>query len=189
MLLELLRILKMELKKFKMAVNNNKKWIIAGAIGVVTILGAIAYLQYKKIMDYTIKFKRLKINSINLNSVDFNLYLLLENKSSVEYTINSQEYSIYVNDKFLTKLQNQVSNVIKPKSFSEIGLNVKLDLVELRKTLGSSGILSSVMSPEKVIVKIDMKLKVSIYGFTINIPYSYTTSLKEIMTPATQEEK
>ena len=45
------------------------------------------------------------------------------------------------------------------------------------------------MSPEKVILKIDMKLKVSIYGFTINIPYSYTTSLKEIMTPSTQEEK
>jgi len=175
--------LKKNLKKYKMSISKNKKWIIAGAIGIVTIAGALAYLQYKKIMDYVIKFKRIKINSLDLNFIDFNLYLLLENKSNVEYTIKSQEYSIYINNKFLTKLQNQTSNVIKPKSFSEIGLNVKLNIGDIRNALGKGSILSSVLSPEKILIKIDTKLKVSLFGLTINIPYVYETNLKELTTP------
>jgi LEA14-like dessication related protein len=161
----------------------NKNYLVAGVIGVVTISGALLYLQYRKIMDYTLKFKRIKFNKISANLIDANIFLLLENKSSLKYTIKSQEYSIYVNDKFVSKLENNVENVIQPKSFSEIGLNVKINPVELASKVNSGGVLNTILSPEKVAVKIDMKLKVSFFGLTIKIPYVYLTNLKELTQP------
>ena len=53
--------------------SNTKKYLIAGAIGVVTIAGALAYLQYKKLMNYTLKFKRLRVKRLNFNEFDFDL--------------------------------------------------------------------------------------------------------------------
>ena len=158
----------------------NRKWIIAGAIGLVTVAGALAYLQYKKIMDYTLKFVKLQVNKISASLIDLNVFLLLENKSSVEYTIKSQEYSVYINDNFVTKLENQSANVIKPKSFSEIGLNVKFNPADVLKKIGTQGLLGSILTPEKTIIRIDMKLKVSFYGITIKIPFSYVTNMKEL---------
>jgi hypothetical protein len=35
--------------------NTSKKYLIAGVIAMVTITGALAYLQYKKLMNYIIK--------------------------------------------------------------------------------------------------------------------------------------
>jgi hypothetical protein len=164
----------------------NKKWVIAGAIGLVTVAGALAYLQYKKIMDYTLKFVKLKVNKISANLIDLNVFLLLENKSSVEYTIKSQEYSVYINDNFVTKLENQSPSLIKPKSFSEIGLNVKFNPSDVLKKIGAQGVIGSLLSPEKTIIRIDMKLKISFYGITLRIPFSYVTNMKEINSKKTE---
>jgi LEA14-like dessication related protein len=164
----------------------NKKWVIAGAIGLVTVAGALAYLQFKKIMDYTLKFVKLKVNKISANLIDLNVYLLLENKSSVEYTIKSQEYSVYINDNLVTKIENQSSSVIKPKSFKEIGLNVKFNPTDVLKKIGAQGVIGSLLSPEKTIIRIDMKLKISFYGITLKIPFSYVTNMKEINSKKTE---
>jgi LEA14-like dessication related protein len=164
----------------------NKKWVIAGAIGLVTVAGALAYLQFKKIMDYTLKFVKLKVNKISANLIDLNVYLLLENKSSVEYTIKSQEYSVYINDNLVTKIENQSSSVIKPKSFNEIGLNVKFNPTDVLKKIGAQGVIGSLLSPEKTIIRIDMKLKISFYGITLKIPFSYVTNMKEINSKKTE---
>ena len=52
-----------------------KKWLIVGGLGVVSIALAIAYLQYKKIMNYVLKFKSVKIKKINEKIIDFDLFL------------------------------------------------------------------------------------------------------------------
>lgn len=158
----------------------NKKWIIAGTIGLVTVAGALAYLQYNKIMNYTLKFVKIQVNKISANIIDLNIFLLLENKSNVEYTIKSQEYSVYINDNFVTKLENQSPSLIKPKSFSEIGLNVKFNPADVLKKIGSQGVIGTLISPEKTIIRIEMKLKISFYGITLKIPFSYVTNMKEI---------
>lgn len=159
---------------------KTKKWLIAGVIGVVSIAGALAYLQYRRIMNYTIKFKRLAINKVSATLVDINIFLLLENKSNVTYTINSQEYSVYINDKFVTKLENKLPNEVKANSFSEIGLNVKFNPSDILSKSSAGSLLGSVLSPENTTIKIDMKLKVSLYGINVSIPYTYITNMKEL---------
>jgi len=159
---------------------KTKKWLIAGAIGVVSIGAAIAYLQYRRIMDYTLKFKRLSVNKITATLIDMNIFLLLENKSNVTYTIKSQEYMVYINDMFVSKLVNNNPTQIKAKSFSDLALNVQFNPSDVMNKLGYGSVVGALVSPEKTIIRIDMKLKVSIYGITVSIPFSYTTNMKEL---------
>jgi LEA14-like dessication related protein len=156
-----------------------KKYLIAGAIGVVTIAGALAYLQYKRLMNYVIKVSKVKVNKVSLNNIDFNLLLNFENKSDVSFAIKSQTYNVYLNNVFVAKIENQSTNFIKAKSTSLLGLNVKFDPSTTIKKLGV-GTLDLLTKPDKVMLKIDIKLKVKIWMFTVNIPYIFKSSLKDL---------
>ena len=163
---------------------KTKKYIIGGAIGVVSLTCAFAYFQYQKIMDYVIGFKKMKVNSASLNNIDLDLFLNFTNKSNLKFTIKEQDYSVYVNDVYITKLVNYSSTLINANSTSPITLNVKFNPQTVAKTLGSN-IINMMSNLGQMKLRIDMKLKVSIYFITVSIPYSYVTTLKEIMHPTT----
>jgi LEA14-like dessication related protein len=157
----------------------SKKYLIAGAIGVVTITGALFYLQYKKIMQYVITVKGAFVNSISATLIDLTLRLNFENKSSVGFVIESQTYDVYLNDGLIAKLKNNTPITIAPKATTIIPLNVKtnprtaLSSVKLR-------IADILLKPDSVILKVVCKLKVKIWFFTVNIPYTYAASVKEL---------
>lgn len=157
----------------------DRKYLIAGAIGIVTIAGALAYLQYKRLMNYVIKVGKIKVNKISLNNIDFNLLLNFENKSDISFEIKNQRYDVYLNNIFIVKVENQSANKVNGKSTSVIGLNVKFDPSAAIKKLGA-GTLDLLTKPEKVMLKVDIKLKVKIWMFTVNIPYIFESSIKDL---------
>lgn len=162
---------------------ETKKWIIVGVLGAVSIALAIGYIQYKKLMNYAIKFKGAKIKKLSATLFDFDLFINFTNNSDIKFEILEQDYKVYVNEKFVTKLVNYTQTPIAPKSTSVIPVNVQFDPQSVLKTLGKNivGILSK---PETINVMVDVKLKVKLYGFKISIPYVYKATLKEMMTPA-----
>ena len=158
-----------------------KKYLIVGGIGLITIVGAYAYWQFLKIKDSLIKFKKIAFKSIAINNIDFNMYLYLENTSSIKYTIVSQEYSVYVNDVFVTKVVNYAPNEIKPKSTNDIAVNISFDPSKVAEKLkGFAG--DFILHRERIRLKVDSTLKVSIYGIKLSVPYLYETTLKELLT-------
>ena len=102
-----------------------KKYLVAGLIGLVTITGATLYLQYQKLMNYTIGLKRVKINKLSLAGFDIDLFLNFENKSDLKFTIEKQKYAVYVNGVYLTTMVNDLPNEILPKSVNVLGMNMK----------------------------------------------------------------
>jgi len=165
---------------------NTKKYLIAGAIGLVSITAAIAFLQYKKIMNYVIKFKKMKVNNASLNNVNLDLFLLFTNKSDIKFEIKEQDYKVYINNVFVTKIVNYSSNTIEAKQTSDIAVNVNFDPKKLFDTVGRS-LLDVALSSKDLKIKLDIKLKVSIWGFSVGIPYIYETTLKQIL--AAKKEK
>lgn len=157
-----------------------KKWLIVGGLGVVSIALAIGYLQYKKIMNYVLKFKSVKIKKINEKIIDFDLFLFFTNKSDAKFTISEQEYKVYLNDQYVTKLVNSANTIILPKSDSLVGVNVTFQPKEVLDIL-KQNIFSIITTPEKFTLKVDMKFKVSIYGIKVSIPYTYISTIKELM--------
>lgn len=164
-----------------------KKWIIVGGLGVISIALAAAYLQYKKLMDYCISFKGIKLKNLSLTNVDFDIFLGVTNKSDIKFVIKSQEYTVYLNNNMITKITGASDTIIAPKSLATIPLNIKFNPKDIGNKAGSGslGLLANLGATK---VKIDIKLKVSLLFFTVSVPYIYETTLKELTAPSPKNE-
>jgi LEA14-like dessication related protein len=156
-----------------------RKHLIAGLIGLVTITGALAYLQYKKLMNYVIKVKGIAVKSSSPTSLIFDLMLDFENKSAIKFEIISQTYDIYFNNNFLAHLKGNTKVLMLPKGTSPLSLNVNINPTQaLTKLKGDA--LSIISNLANAKLKMDIKLQVKLYGVTINIPYIYETSIADM---------
>lgn len=159
--------------------NTSKKYLIAGVIAMVTITGALAYLQYKKLMNYIIKVKTAVVKTITANLLDLDLTLDFENKSNISFEIKSQEYEVYIDNKFISKINNIKPVFIKAKSNSDIFVNIKVNPTKVGTRFKLED-LGKLLDLQNVKIKIIGKMKVKLYAFTINIPFNFETTIKEL---------
>jgi LEA14-like dessication related protein len=159
--------------------NTSKKYLIAGVIAMVTITGALAYLQYKKLMNYIIKVKTAVVKTITANLLDLDLTLDFENKSNISFEIKSQEYEVYIDNKFITKINNIKPVFIKAKSNSDIFVNIKANPTKIGSKFKLED-LGKLLDLQNVKLKIIGKMKVKLYGISVNIPFNYETTIKEL---------
>jgi LEA14-like dessication related protein len=156
-----------------------RKYIIAGLIGVVSIAAAAAYLQYKKLMNYTIKVRNVVLKSASINSVNLDLFLNFTNKSSIKFDIISQKYDVYINNILVSKLTGNQNVAVMPKGVSVIPVSVNFNPSSLLEKLGKNAV-SLIANFANAVIKIEMKLQVKLYGFTINIPYVYESTIRDL---------
>tara|TARA_R110000868_G_scaffold181220_4_gene422059 strand:- start:1225 stop:1713 length:489 start_codon:yes stop_codon:yes gene_type:complete len=156
-----------------------KKHLIAGLIGLVTITGALAYLQYKKLMNYVIRLKGVNLKSYSPNSLAFDLFLDFENKSSIKFDIISQSYDIYLNDTFLANLKSDTLVPVAPKGTSVIKLKVDINPTQALTKLKQNA-LSIISNLANAKIKMDIKLQVKLYGITLNIPYVFEKNILDL---------
>lgn len=156
-----------------------KKHLIAGLIGLVTITGALAYLQYKKLMNYVIKVKGVVVKNYSPTSLIFDLILDFENKSAIKFDIISQTYDVYLNDTFLAHLKSDTLVPVAPKGTSPLTLKVNINPTQaaLKLKKDALSILSNLSNAK---VKVDIKLQVKLYGITINIPYVFEKNILDM---------
>lgn len=160
--------------------NIQRKHIITGGLALLTITGAYLYWQYTKIMEYCLSFDRLKFNATTLDKVNLDIFLNFKNPSSLKIDIHSQEYTVYVNGAPLTTITNATSQTIMPESTSIISVNIDFNPKKVINILKGNA-ADILLNSSKVNVKIDMKLKVGLFFFKVNIPYVYETNLKELL--------
>lgn len=157
-----------------------KKHIIVGAIGIISISAAVLYWQYKKLMDYCISLNKIMLKKFTLNEADIDLYLNFKNNSSIKLDIISQEYTVAINDKEIVKAGNANSLSIAPNSTSVLSVNVGFNPSKLINIIG--GLATDIMlNPQKIIVTINVKVKVKLWAFTISIPYEFKSTLKDLL--------
>lgn len=161
---------------------ETKKWLIVGGLSVISIALGALYLQYKKLMNYTIKVKGIKLNTITPQVINFDLFINFTNNSDIKFVISDQVYKVYINGQYVTTLVNGTDVYVGAKSTSLIPVNVKFNPTDVMRLLGQNALII-LASPQKINIKVDIKLKVSLYGIKFNIPYVYESTLKEIMTP------
>ena len=157
----------------------DKKYLVAGLIGLVTITGALAYLQYKKLMNYIIRVRGVVDKSSSPTSLNFDLLLDFENKSSIKFDIISQSYDIYLNDTFLAQLKSDTRVAVLPKGTSPLTLKVDLNPTQAALKLKKDA-LSIISNLGNAKIKMDIKLQVKLYGMTINIPYIFEKNIVDL---------
>ncbi len=131
-------------------------------------------------MDYELGFKGVKINSLDSRKINLNVFMNFLNKSSQKLEIVEQEYKIYMDGSFAGEGVNYATNVIDPKSTSVLGVNVTFNPTKVLTKINRNWV-EIITSPQNVVFKIDMKLKIKIWGIKFSIPYIYTFTLKEAM--------
>jgi LEA14-like dessication related protein len=131
-------------------------------------------------MQYVIKVKSVIPKRITATNINFDLLVWFRNSSDLRITIEQQNHKVYLNDKFITSIVNNVDNTIKPKETSVIGFNVDISLKELLSTL-SREYMNILMNPDKFNIRVDMNFKIKFYFIRVNIPYSYVITMNDII--------
>lgn len=163
---------------------ETKKWLTFGAIAIFSVTLAVAYTQYKKLMNYTIKFKGLRLKKVSTEQINFDLLLDFVNNSTFKFDILEQVYNVYVNDKFVSKMVGTSAYTIYPKASSPLGINVNINVKDITRAVGKNW-AALLINPSATKISIDMNLRVKFYGIKINLPYKYDTDLKQLITPTT----
>lgn len=157
-----------------------KKHLIAIGLGVVCTAAGLAYWQYTRLMNYCIGLNKIKVNAITQTKANLDLLLNFRNKSDIAINILSQDYKVYINNKFIVAATNPEPQLIAPDSMSVISVNIKFNPEK-----SGQNILSAILSMGNTNIKVDVKLKVKVWLFTVSIPYLYETTIKELMIPST----
>ena len=157
-----------------------KKHIVVGVIGIVSISAAVLYWQYKKLMDYCISFNKIMLKKFNLTETDIDLYLNFRNNSAIKLEIISQEYTVSINDKEVVKAGNAKSLTVAPSTASVLSVNVAFSPQKLINMIG--GLAGDiVLNPQKINITIGVKVKVKLWAFTVSIPYEFKSTLKDML--------
>lgn len=157
-----------------------KKHIVAGVIGIVSISAAVLYWQYKKLMDYCISLNKIMLKEFNLSTANIDLYLNFKNNSAIKLEIISQEYTVLINDKEVVKAGNSNSLSVQPNSTSVLSVNIGFSPSKLINLIGGLA-KDIVLNPQRVNITIAIKVKVKLWAFTISIPYEFKSTLKDML--------
>jgi LEA14-like dessication related protein len=158
----------------------NKKYIIAGLIGTVTILGAIAYLQFQKIKDYCLSINKIKLNGFGLNGVDIDLFMNFVNKSELKLKLLSQTYLVYINDIGVAKISNSVPQVINPSSSSVVSAKLQFNPKQVLGVINKNAI-DLAKNADSIKIKFIINMKVGFGILSFNVNQEYLTNLKELL--------
>lgn len=157
-----------------------KKHIIVGVIGIVSISAAVLYWQYKKLMDYCISLNKIMLREFNLSKANIDLYLNFKNNSAIKLEILSQDYTVLINDKEVVKAGNTNALTVAPNSTSVLSVNIAFSPQKLINTLGSLA-TDMLLNPQKINITISVKVKVKLWAFTVSIPYEFKSTLKDML--------
>ena len=163
-----------------------KKHYIAGAIGLVTLTGAMAYLQYKRMMDYVVKVKKIDPRKISEKLISLDMVVDYTNKGNVDIQVESTTANVFINDKPVTKIELKKPFVIKGNSTFPVSVNVQFNPSDVLDALKINA-LDIAVNPQKINIRVDLVLKAKLWFFNVNIKDKYVLNLKDLLTK--KEEK
>jgi LEA14-like dessication related protein len=164
----------------------DRKTKMALALAGATVLGLglfFGYRQYKKIMSYAIKLSGKKLQKIDQKEIVIDLWVDVTNFADIPIRIKSQLYDIFINGKFLSKVYSGNDIIINPKQTTKIPLRVVIKSKDFGRVVGSNWAVA-LLQPEKIVIRIDFELRLSLWGIGIPVKNTYSIPLKELTKPA-----
>lgn len=157
--------------------------IVSGILGGLTVFGYTMYRTIMKAMEFSIKPSGLKVLRKDANGIDLSINLGFTNPSDLKMIIKRQEYDVYLNGIFITRLKSDIPQILLPNGVSTFNLNLKLNYKDLLAKLnvatgvGIADKLSVITNLKDQRLRLDSKLNIK-YGILptipIDIPYEDT---------------
>jgi len=156
-----------------------KRLLIGGVVVGATGASYLLYRNIVKALSFQIKKSKIELVSKDGKKYNYKVYLKLSNPSNLKLKLTNQEYDIYLNNVFILRLKNDKTQILQPKSVSELVFDLNLDLDDLfDKIMVATGatvidklkFITNLMSQK---LRLDSKLSVK-WGILPNIPVDVT---------------
>jgi LEA14-like dessication related protein len=153
--------------------------------GILVGIGALAWYlkrQANLLMEYCFNFVGYKITTMTRDRITIELQLQIKNKSDLEVTINSYDFSAYLNGAYITKVRSKTPQKIAPKGFSVLSLLIDVE-PRKNKDLANWAFLSRILFDiNNITVKISGGVNVSALGISPGvIPVNVEMKLKQMV--------
>ena len=151
--------------------------ILVFVVAVIAYVVFFASKQIKRLKNTCIGIKKVSFKAVGIKGSRLNLILTAKNKSDIEFEIVEQNYRIYINNKFLSKVYSDKKVKLPVGQVVETPFNVDFNPL---KVLGAA-FANLITDPSRVIIKItgEMKVKMGIFTFG-KVPVDLSFTLKEI---------
>jgi LEA14-like dessication related protein len=162
-----------------------KVLIVSGIVGALAGFSYFIYRQMMKAINYKISSQGVKVLSRDKENIKLLVKMGITNPSDLTLTLTEQEYDIYLNGIYITRLKSVVPQVIYENSTSTLELTVDINYKDI---LSKMNVASGTTISEKLAMvanlkqqKLKLSSKLSIkYGILPSIPivYDYEDTLK-----------
>ena len=156
--------------------------IIALIILALLVVGAYLYLQYRKLIEAKWTFAGKRLKRFGLDRIVFEIFYDVDNRGDLEIAISEQEYDIFLNGRFISKVVNIDNVSINARSVSRMPLTVEVKTADFMKVLGSNWQAILLGDRSRVIFTVDghFTMKMGALAFK-QFPFSQTFTLASIM--------
>jgi LEA14-like dessication related protein len=173
-----------------MSLSKNQKIFIFGGLGLA-LASIFAYLKINidKIYNAKWEFDGIKNLIINKDFIKFTIFLKLNNKGSISLYISEQDYDVYINEVYVSKIKNNESIKIVSNGITRIPFNIKLYNKNLLD-VGIKNIPNLIINQDKI--NITLKGYLTIKAGIINLKkYNFEEkfNLKEILSNKDKDEE
>ena len=137
------------------------KALLIGIVATISVAGILIWRQFKKLMDYKLSFRSIKINKVNAKELSLTLGLNFQNKSDIQLVLTKQKYEVSINSVLLSTITNEKEVVVSPKSITPMTFSVSVGskgIADLLKTMNFQDLLNLKKQRLKVASTIDVKI-------------------------------
>jgi hypothetical protein len=113
------------------------------------------------------------------NGISFKIWYEYKNKANITITLATQEYDVYINNKYLTTLTSNIPSVLDGSKVSNILIDVNLTPADFKKL--DLNIAQVLVAPKSIEIKTIMKWKVKYGILKFPVTYPYIVNLKEVI--------
>ena len=163
--------------------------IIGGLTTATTALIFYFRRQYKLLSDACYNITGGVIHNISADTVKLTLFFKVKNNSDLTIHIDNVEFSIFVNNLFITKIYRKEKQTILSNSDIIFQINVEFSPKELLKA-GLTNIMPLITDKDKLVINIKGVYNIEAGIVKVKkVPFDEKISLKELMTPSPNTKK
>ena len=147
---------------------QNKKVILGSIIAIILAIGFFIYWQVRLLVKAKWQYSQFKLRTISLDGVSFDVFFNVNNVGMLAVTVAEQDYNVYINDSFVSRIVSTDDQEIKAESTSPISFLINIKLSDLLKTgINNITFLTNPSEREKIKIKIDGVLTLKIGALTV----------------------
>lgn len=162
------------------------KTLLLVGLGITAIgFGVKLYKQVMVAMNYCFRISKIRINKINQDVFDVVLTIRFMNKSALEATVSRYNLDIYLNDKKIATVAQDVAYKIGKMAVSTIEVPVSVSLktkFTLTEVINLAANYLSKSGQDKIKIRVAGTIDAKAYGVPVkNVDIDVTMSLKEML--------